>query len=219
MQISAPETPTASRPYAKLNDIGDTLVIAIGHIDKNIPERDYDTDEIKTWDDGNPITQTRIVGVVLSTSGNVVGRMNSENVILEDGDEVAIFVSGGKNGNQGRFKDAERELGGVELCDVLQWKFDRTEAASNPKWNDRKIYTCAMRKAKPEELAAHKDACEEIYRGFQDLPQLSAPPAAGVPVMSGAAVADAFGAEDPFCVSTHDWMPGVWGTYPTNKVT
>ena len=196
MQISAPETQGAVRPYVKLNDIGDTVVLSIAHVDKSVPERDYDTNEIKRWDDGNPVTQTRIVGIVHTTSGNPVGRMSGDAVPLEAGDEVAIFVSGGKHGNQGMYKAAESEAGGVQLCDMLQFKFDRTEPANNPKYNDRKIYTSAIRRAKPEEMTAYKAECERIWHDFQNAPTLSEPDGAQ-------AVADSFGGdvmsqEDPF---------------------
>ncbi len=193
MQISSPEPAGARRPYVKLNEVGDSVVISIGHVDRSIEERDYETNEVKRWDDGNPVTQTRIVGIVHAVEGSAVGRMGGEEVALEPGMEVAIFVSGGKQGNQGRYKDAERDAGGVELADIFRYRFDRTEPASNPRYNDRKIHTSDIRRAKPEEKQKYTDACEEIWNGFQNTPTVSSPE----PAMSAAAVAEHF-SEDPF---------------------
>ena len=207
--LSTPQQDSGpSRPYAKLNDIGDSIVIAVGNINKSVPQTHYDTQsplvwynrkptplvDIPTSDQANldPVTGTGITGIVVSSNGNTIGRIGGEDVALQPGDEISIYCDGGKNGNQGRYFDAEKNHGPVSLGDILQYRFDRTEPASNPRYNDRKILEFAYRAPKAEELDAYRTKCEDIYRGFQDTPELS------TPTTGAQNVAEVFGNEDPF---------------------
>ena len=141
-------------PSVKLRNIGDEVVIAIAHA-KVVPWREYGTNNVKVGADGKPRTQDCVTGIVVRGTG-VVTR-NDQDEVVKPGEEVAIYLAGH---NRWEYIEAKRKLGGLNVGDVLQWKYDRDEPSQSG--NPKKVRTCAMRRAKPEE-AATVAACEALY--------------------------------------------------------
>ena len=189
--LSTPTETGAKRPYIKLQNVGDSVVIAVAHINKKVQQNDYDTGAPLVWYNRKPtpdlavppgellgcqpVYGTGITGIITAVNGTAIGRQGGEDIQLEPGLEVSIYCDGGKNSDQGRYVEAERAHGPVNLADILRYRFDRTEPASNPRYNDRKIMDFDYRKPKTEELDQHLAVCEQIWEGFQETPTLSTP--------------------------------------------
>jgi hypothetical protein len=161
---------TKAAPALKLPDIGDTVVVAIAH-EESVPLYEFRKDGQKVravTQDKKERNQLRLTVVVMS--GKAVTGEALEPVA--PGEEAVIFLSGH---NWFGYIEASKRLGGVNVGDVMQWKYERDEPGNGP--IDKKMRTSTIRHAKPEE-AETVAKCEAIYRRITSTPLASTAPAA-----------------------------------------
>jgi hypothetical protein len=163
---------TKAAPALKLPTIGDSVVVAIAY-EEQVPLYQYRTDgqkvRAKTQDGTKERNQLRLSVVVMS--GKAVTGEALEPVA--PGEEAVIFLSGH---NWFSYIEASKKLGGINVGDVMQWKYERDEAGNGA--IDKKVRASTIRHAKPEE-ADTVAKCEDIYRRITSTPLASAAPANG----------------------------------------
>jgi hypothetical protein len=149
-------TARTGMPGVRLAAIGDSVVVAVVDV-RQVPWTEFGTGEPKIGKDGKPRTQDKVVGLVIK--GNGVITDNGTERAVAAGDIVAIYLAGH---NRWEFIEAKNKLPRpLNVGDVMQWKYDRDEKsqyASNPK----KVKTCVIRPAKPDE-ADQVRRCEELH--------------------------------------------------------
>lgn len=160
---------TKAAPALKLPDVGDAVVVAIAH-EEQTPLYEFRTDGQKIrarTQDGKERNQLRLTVVVVS--GKAVTGEALEPVA--PGEEAVIFLSGH---NWFNYIEASKRLGGVNVGDVMQWKYDRDEPGKG--LQPKKVRGTTLRHAKPEE-AETVAKCEAIYRRITSTPLAAAAPA------------------------------------------
>lgn len=165
------DTPASSGPPSvKFDNVGDNVVVGIVNVEE-YQQRDYDTNELAYWADGNPKMGKRVTGLVVAANGAVVGPKGDTRPV-EVGELVTFHAEGSRHFT---WTEAVKAAGSVDVGDVMKWTLDRTEAATNPRYNDRKVYVAQIRKPKPEDgdLA---DRCVAAYHEAQKRPALDASP-------------------------------------------
>lgn len=153
-------------PSLKLPNLGDTVVVAIAR-EETVPLYEYRTDGAKIrakTRDGKERNQLRLAVVVMS--GKAVTGETLEAV--PPGDEAVIYLSGH---NWFSYIESTKALGGVNVGDVLQWKYERDEPGSGGV--DKKIRAATLRHARPDEAEVVAQ-CEAIYRRLTATPLESA---------------------------------------------
>ena len=155
IQLEQPAAP--GLPGPKFAEPGSYVDVGIIDVE-TVQSRDYETGDIRKWDDGTPVSHPRITGVVLAAQGARTGRDADERDIAV-GETVQIHADGGRIYT---WRDAIKEHGAVEVGDVLRWKFDRTEAPRNRMHLPRKVFVAQLRKARSDDgdLVAR---CEALY--------------------------------------------------------
>jgi hypothetical protein len=162
---------TKAAPALKLPTIGDSVVVAIAY-EEQVPLYKYRKDggpKVRaTTQDGKERNQLRLTVVVMS--GKAIAGEASEPVPV--GEEAVIFLAGH---NWFSYIEASKKLGGINVGDVLQWKYDRDEPGQGAE--DKKMRVSTLRHAKPDE-AETVARCEAIYRRITSTPLAPAAPAA-----------------------------------------
>lgn len=165
------DTPASSGPPSvKFDNVGDNVVVGIVNVEE-YQQRDYDTGELAYWSDGGPKMGKRITGLVVANNGAVVGPKGDTRE-AEAGELVTFHAEGSRHFT---WTEAVKAAGSVEVGDVMKWSLDRTEPASNPRYNDRKVYVAEIRRPEPKDgdLA---DRCVAAYQEAQKRPSLDASP-------------------------------------------
>ena len=161
---------TKVAPALKLPDVGDAVVVAVAY-EETVPLYEYREDGQKIralTQDKKERNQLRLSVVVISGKA-ITGK---EDEPVAPGEEAVIFLSGH---NWFSYIEASKKLGGVNVGDVMQWKFDREEPGKGRE--PKKIRATTLRHAKPEE-AETVAKCEAIYRRITSTPLTSAAPVA-----------------------------------------
>jgi hypothetical protein len=168
------DQPTPSGPPAAyFPAVGDSIVVGIVDVGE-YQQRDYDTNEPKTWPDGGKVMGKVVTGLVVSTTGTTSSGSERANGPVTEGDLVTFWCEGGKFFT---YRDALAEAGSIDIGDVMLWTRDADEAPSNPRHNARKVYSAKIRRpeardgdlverctAKHRELKAHRlDQSEEPF--------------------------------------------------------
>lgn len=161
---------TKAAPSLKLPNIGDTVVVAIAH-ERSEPKYEYRKDGQKIrarTQDGKERNQLRLNVVVMS--GKAVTGEALEPVA--PGEEAVIFLDGH---NWYAYIESCKKLGGINVGDVMQWKYEGDEPGQGA--IDKKLRIATVRHSKPEE-AETVAQCEAIYRRIVSTPLASAASAA-----------------------------------------
>ena len=165
------DTPASSGPPSvKFDNVGDYVTVGIVNVEE-YQQRNYDTGEPEVWSDGNPKMGKRSTGLVIDAGNALVGPKGDTRPV-ETGELVTFHAEGSRHFT---WTEAVKAAGSVEVGDVMKWRLDRTEPASNPRYNDRKVYAAVIRKPKAEDgdLA---DRCVAAYQEMAKRPSLDAGP-------------------------------------------
>ena len=136
------DAPTSSGPpSAYFPAVGDSIVVGIVDVGE-YQQRDYDTNEPKTWPDGGPVMGKVVTGLVVSTTGTTAAGSEKANSPVTPGDVVTFWCEGGKFFT---YRDALAAAGGVNVGDVMLWTRGDDVPAKNPRHADRKVYTAKLR--------------------------------------------------------------------------
>lgn len=150
-------------PALKLPNIGDSVVVAIAH-EASVPlyqfRRDGGPKVRALTQDGKERNQLKLTVIVVS--GKAVTGENLEPVA--SGEEAVIYLAGH---NWFSYIESTKKLGGLNVGDVMQWKYERDEPGKGAE--DKKIRAATVRHAKPEE-AELVAQCEAIYRRITSTP-------------------------------------------------
>lgn len=180
------ETPkTGGPPAVKFPQVGASVIVGIVNVEEY---QQHNIDGVaQTWSDGSPKLGKRITGLVVKSEGATVGG-DSGDIPANPGDLVTFYAEKGKHYT---WSDAVKSAGGVDVGDVMLWKFDREEPPSQRGYNPRKVYIAQIRKPKANDgdLA---DRCVAAYHEQAQRPTVETP-APSAP-MTTDDVADAFGA-------------------------
>lgn len=142
------DTPTQSGPpAARFPAIGDSIVVGIIDVGE-YQQRDYDTNEPKTWPDGGKVMGKVVTGLVVKTSGTTDAGSDRASAPVNPGDLVTFWCEGGKFFT---YRDAVKDAGGVNVGDVMLWKRDDDKPPTNPRHNPAKTYTAKIRRPKAED--------------------------------------------------------------------
>ena len=153
------DEPTQSGPPAAYFPEPGTSII-VGIIDVNrYQQRDFDTGDLKFWDDGKPKEGRVVTGLVITVTGAAKGTAKN-NEPVNPGDLVTFWCEGGKHYT---YEAAKKTHGPVERGDVMMWKREADEPAKNSRHADRKVYTARIRRpeAKDGDIIAR---CEQAHR-------------------------------------------------------
>lgn len=163
---------TKAAPALKLPEVGDAVVVAIAH-EEMVPlyqfRRDGGPKVRATTQDGKERNQLKLTVVVVS--GKAVTGENLEPVAPRE--EAVIYLAGH---NWFSYIEASKKLGGVNVGDVLKWKYDRDEPGKGAE--DKKMRVSTVRHATPDEAQVVAQ-CEDIYRRLTSTPLTSATPESG----------------------------------------
>lgn len=169
------DTPSEGGPPAlKFGDVGSYADVGIVNVE-DVQTRDYDTGDLEFWDDGKPKMSPRITGLIIAGTGAFTGT-DDQQTPVEPGQIVTIYA---QDARYFAWRDAKKEHGAVTVGDVLRWKFDRTQAPTNPKFkgNPRKVFKAKLRHPRDEDgdLVAR---CEEAYHARSQRTPVDSPTAA-----------------------------------------
>lgn len=139
-QLDAPQS--SGPPAAYFPAEGDSIVVGIVDVGE-YQQRDYDTNEPKTWPDGGPVMGKVVTGLVVSTTGTTAAGSQRANGPVAPGDLVTFWCEGSKFFT---YRDALNDAGGINVGDVMQWVRGTDEAPSNPRHNPRKVYSAKIRR-------------------------------------------------------------------------
>ena len=154
---------------AKFPAVGSAITFGLVRFDQ-YQQKDYDTDELKTFANGDPMMGTKITGIVHSSDNIEIGPKDARSA-PEAGSEITVFVEGGKYyAWRDASKAAAKANHNYEVGDLVWFACTSTEPASNPRYNDRKPGA---------EHGALVDACNAAYRKSETIPV--AAPAAAAP--------------------------------------
>lgn len=156
------DEPTRSGPPAAyFPKPGDQIVVGIVDVSK-YQQRDYDTNELKFWPDGNKVEGRVVTGLVISANGAMAGTDKKHDPV-NPGDLVTFWCEGGKHFT---YEAAKKAHGGVERGDVMLWKREADEPAKNSRHNPRKVYVARIRRpeAKDGDIV---ERCVAAYRSTQ----------------------------------------------------
>lgn len=163
------DTPTTGGPPAvKFPEVGTSVVVGIVNVDEY---HQHNIDGVpQTWSDGTPKMGKRVTGLVVSSEGATVGGDHGDQPAAP-GDLVTFYCEGGRHYT---YRDAVAEAGGVNVGDVMLWKFDHEEPAKQRGYNPRKVYVAKIRRpeAKDGDLA---DRCVAAYHEQAARPAVDAP--------------------------------------------
>jgi hypothetical protein len=160
------DQPTPSGPPAAyFPAVGDSIVVGIVDVG-DYHQRDYTSGELKFWPDGGKVMGKVVTGLVVSFDGTTGSGSEKANGPVAVGDLVTFWCEGGKFFT---YRDALNDAGSIEIGDVMFWRREADEPSSNPRYNDRKVYTAKIRRpeardgdlverctAKHRELKAHR---------------------------------------------------------------
>jgi hypothetical protein len=146
--------------------VGTSITLGLVKFD-SYQQKDFDTDELKTWPDGKPMTGTIITGVAHKVEGVEVGPKDDKRT-PQPGEQVTIWVESSKHF---AWRDASKAAAAAghkyEVSDLIWFGCTNTEPPKNPKHNPRKVYEAKIAKANPTEHAALIAACETSYRSTE----------------------------------------------------
>jgi hypothetical protein len=171
-------------PSVKLRNVGHSVVVALVDVDV-VPWKDFATNEVKVGADGQPRTQEVVTGLVTGYDGAVVTENDADRPVTP-GEIVSIWLPGHKRwewvqAQKAFTKEVDRQ---IQTGDVLKWTYERDEAPTRAGNNAKKVHTCKLRAAKPDE-ASQVARCDQLLADKRG---------AGTPLDTGAGFDD----EEPF---------------------
>jgi len=151
------DQPNTGVPAIKFPNVGDGVTVGI--VDVQQYQQRTMGGELKTWDNGDPMMGKRVTGLVVAAK-NATLKDNDEDRLVVEGDLVSFYIEGSRHFT---WKDALKDHGPVNVGDIMDWKFDRTEPAAKKGYNDRKIYVAEIRTPTLAEMEV-KQKCIEAYQ-------------------------------------------------------
>ena len=160
---------TSGPPAANLTEPGANVVVGIVNV-ADYQQRDFDSGELLTWDDGGPKMGKVVTGLVVSAEGTLCGN-DSDAPFAQPGDLVSFWCEGGRHYT---WRDAVRDANGANVGDVMRWVRLEDEPPKKKGFNPRKVYEAKIRRPDPKDgdLA---DRCVEKYHELKDRPSVDAP--------------------------------------------
>lgn len=181
-------TPIDAPSGAKSTTVGVTVdaseSITLGLVDAGLFHvRDYDTGELAYWDDKEtrPKMSPYVTGIVVATDGATTGPKGEKRLIGE-GEQATVFCEGGKYfAYNEAIKAFEASGNSTETGDLFWFGCTGTEPASNPRYNDRKVYEAKFGKPTTD-YPGIVEMCDQARNALKaskvDAP-VAAPPANG----------------------------------------
>ena len=178
-------TGSSGPPSANLTTPGAKVVVGIVNVD-DYQQRDFDSGDLLTWDDGKPKMGKVITGLVVSADNTLAGS-DDEGTPAQPGDLVSFWCEGGRFYT---YRDAVKEAGGINVGDVMLWTRLDDEPPKKKGFNPRKVYKATIRRpeSKDGDLA---DRCVAAYHDIKSRPTLDTGAA-------NTAGGNDFGDEEPF---------------------
>lgn len=162
------DAPSASGPPGiKFPAVGNS--VKVGIVDVIDYQQRTMAGELKTFEDGNPMMGKRVVGVVLENDGGIL-TIDEKDKVVEEGDLVSFFCEGSRFFT---WKDAKKDHGKVTVGDIMTWKFDREEAATQKGFNKRKVFIANLRPAGMSDGLV-KSLCTQEYLKLHGLNDVTA---------------------------------------------
>ena len=178
IQLDAPSS--SGPPSATLTEPGASIVVGVANVGE-YQQRDFDTGDLLTWDDGGPKMGKVVTGIVVSATDTTVpdGENASRDVV--PGDVVSFWCEGGK---WFPYRDAVAAAGGVNVGDVMRWVRTEDDPPKKRGHNPKKNYEVQIRRpeAKDGDLA---DRCVDKYHELKARPALEQAPSAPGPFDGG----------------------------------
>jgi hypothetical protein len=133
-------------------------------------QRDFDSGELLTWDDGKPKMGKVVTGLVVSATDTLAGS-GDDATPAEPGMLVSFWAEKSK---WFTYRDAVKASGGINVGDVMLWERVADEPPTRKGAYPMKVYKATIRRpeAKDGDLA---DRCVEQYHALKDRPTLDAP--------------------------------------------
>jgi len=170
------DTATSSGPPAvNLTKPGAWVTVGIVNV-ADYQQRDFDTREFLTWDDGKPKMGKVVTGLVIDSAHAVTGgdwRADyADGTPLQPGDLITFWCEKGK---WFTYKEAVKEAGGVNVGDVMRWDRLEDEPPTKRGAAPQKVNKARIRRpeAKDGDLA---DRCVAAYHDQASRPALDSAP-------------------------------------------
>jgi hypothetical protein len=173
--ISLDTATSSGPPAAKFTAPGAYVVVGIVNVG-DYQQRDFDTREPLTWDDGKPKMGKVVTGLVVSAEGVVTGgdwRADyADGTPVEPGDLISFFC---EKGMWFTYRDAVKESGGINVGDVARWERIADEPPTKKGAAPQKVHKARIRRpeAKDGDLA---DRCVAAYHDQASRPALDSAP-------------------------------------------
>lgn len=164
-------TGSSGPPSATLTTPGAKVVVGIVNV-SDYQQRDYDSGDLLTWDDGKPKMGKVLTGLVVSATDTLAGS-ETDGSPAQPGDLVSFWC---ERGRWFTYRDAVKNAGGINVGDVMLWERVEDEPPKKKGAYPMKVYRAVIRRpeAKDGDLA---DRCVAAYHELKDRPTLDAPTA------------------------------------------
>lgn len=149
------------------------VVVGVANV-ADYQQRDFDSGELLTWDDGGPKLGKVVTGIIVTATDCTV----------PDGDDLREAAPGDvvsfwcERGKWFPYRDAVAAAGGVNVGDVMRWARLEDDAPKKRGHNGKKNFDVKIRRpeARDGDLA---DRCVALYHELKARPAVDAPAAPG----------------------------------------
>ena len=158
-------TGSSGPPSANLTTPGARVIVGVCNV-SDYQQRDFDSGDLLTWDDGKPKMGKVITGLVVSASDTLAGGADGDPA--QPGDLLSFWCEKGK---WFTYRDAVKAAGGINVGDVMLWERLDDEPPAKKGAYPMKKYKATIRRpeAKDGDLA---DRCVARYHALKDRPAL-----------------------------------------------
>jgi hypothetical protein len=158
-------TGSSGPPSANLTTPGARVIVGVCNV-SDYQQRDFDSGDLLTWDDGKPKMGKVITGLVVSASDTLAGGADGEPA--QPGDLLSFWCEKGK---WFTYRDAVKAAGGINVGDVMLWERLDDEPPAKKGAYPMKKYKATIRRpeAKDGDLA---DRCVAQYHALKERPAL-----------------------------------------------
>lgn len=150
-------------PASKFNAVGDHISIAVIRVE-TLPLTAYGTSAPIMGANGQPRTQSRVTGMVISSTCTIKDGDNHRPAV--EGELVSLYIKGL---SRWEFFEAKKKIdGGLQVGDVLRWTYTGDKPGQAP-GTTKKVYTVDL-KHPSEGKIDRTERCEELYRQLTSQP-------------------------------------------------
>jgi hypothetical protein len=157
-------------PSPKPQGPGASITVGIVNVDE-YQQRDFDSGDLLTWDDGKPKMGKVVTGLVVAAVNTLIGTDDDARPAVA-GELVNFWMEKGKHFT---WRDAVKAAGGVKLGDVMLWERGEDKPPTKRGLKPQQVYTARIRRseAKDGDLA---ERCFAAYQEAKDRPTFEAAP-------------------------------------------